>query len=588
MTPHCKKTPTGGTARSLRLAALGILVTLVTLVAPRSAQASPYRRAGWATSGMVVSESALASQAGVEVLKRGGNAVDAAAATGFVLAVTFPWAGNLGGGGFAVFHLADTGEGGRDLTLDFRETAPSRASRDMYLDPQGEVVPDLSLFSPLAVGVPGTVDGLLRLWRDHGSGTISRAALLEPAIRFARDGFEISDDLANRLNLKKDHLSRDPAARSLFVRGDGRDWRPGDRLVQPDLAASLIRIAAQGRDGFYTGANADRIAEAMERGGGILSREDLAGYASRYRDPVRGRFRGYEIVTMGPPSSGGVLIVQLLNMLEPRSLVELGWNSADYIHLLTEAERLAFADRAEHLGDPDFYPVSLDTLLSKGYAGRRARSISMERATPSAEVSAGKIDSAVGGETTHFCVIDARGNAVSITTTLNTGFGSGIVAPGTGVLLNNEMDDFSAKPGVPNVYGLIGDEANAIAPGKRMLSSMSPTIVLCDGSPVLVLGSPGGSMIITSVLQVLLNVLVFEMPVAEAVAVPRVHAQWLPDALFFEAFGLSKETRAELERREHALEVFPDPIGRVNAIQVLADGFHAGPDIRGGCTAAGY
>ncbi|MCB9463663.1 MAG: gamma-glutamyltransferase [Candidatus Eisenbacteria bacterium] len=533
---------------------------------------------------MIVSDCPLASAAGIEVMKAGGNAIDGAVATAFALAVTYPWAGNLAGGGFAVVHL----ESGEDVTLDFREVAPARAHRDLFLDEQGEVVAGRSLETHLAVGVPGSVDGLLRLQADHGSGQVSRGDVLAPAIRLARDGFEIGDDLATRLGWKSEYLSRDDDARAIFVRDDGRPWLPGDTLVQPDLALALERIAEHGRDGFYAGPTAELLAQEMARGGGIVSLEDLATYRSRYRDPIRGSFYGHEIVSMPPPSSGGILVVQMLSMLARFPLVDLQWGSGPYLHLFIEVARRAYADRAEHLGDPDFWNVPQEGLLSPEYIAERARSISMTTATPSTAVGAGN-PSAEPDETTHLVAIDDRGNAVSMTTTLNAGFGSGIVARGTGILLNNEMDDFSAKPGVPNLFGLIGNEANAIAPGKRMLSSMSPTIVLRDGDPYLLLGSPGGSRIITSVTQVILNSLVFHMPIAQAVAVPRIHAQWLPDQLYYEPYGLSPETIASLEARGHTVQAFTlDAIGRVNAIEVREDGFHAGPDIRSGAAAAGY
>jgi gamma-glutamyltranspeptidase/glutathione hydrolase len=550
-----------------------------------TAQASEFRPGGWAEHGMVVSDSRLASEAGAEIIRDGGNAVDAAVTTAFTLAVTFPWAGNLAGGGFAVVRLAN----GELLTLDFRETAPAAAGRDMFLNEAGEVADSLSLYSHLAVGVPGSVDGLLRLWEDHGSGKISRERLLEPAVHFARQGFVIDQDLAERLNLERKRLAADAGAAAIFVRADGRRWKPGDLLVQLDLAATLSRIAKHGRAGFYDGPVAEELVKEIRDGNGVITREDLAAYRSVYREPVRGTFRGYDIVSMGPPSSGGALVVQILNMLEAAPLRDLGWSSADYVHLFVEAERRAYADRATHLGDPEFWDVPLAMLTSKDYAYQRMSDFQMTHATPSAEVRAGALPAGEPDETTHISAADAAGNAVSLTTTLNGGFGTCLVADGTGMLLNNEMDDFSAKPGTPNYYGLVGNEANAIAPGKRMLSSMSPTLVLQDGRPVLVLGSPGGSRIISSVVEVILNALVFEMPVVQAVAVPRVHHQWLPDELFMESFGLAPEVVRDLKARGHTVTVSTrSPIGRVNAIAILDDGLHGGPDVRGPSASAGY
>ncbi len=539
--------------------------------------------AGWATRGMVVSDCGLASEAGVSILESGGNAADAAAATAFALAVTFPAAGNIGGGGFALVHKADGG----DAALDFREVAPNAAHRDLYLDEQGKVVNGLSTDTHLAAGIPGSVDGLLRLHEDHGSGLVDRAQVLAPAIRLARDGFPLSFWAAYVLNAYRGKLETDEAARRIFLRGDGQLWQPGDVLKQPDLADALERISQQGRDGFYKGVTAELWVEEMERGNGIATLEDLAGYDSKYRDPVRGEFRGYEILSMSPPSSGGILVLQLLEIMDGFPLEEWEWNSSSYVHAFAEACRRVYADRAEHLGDPDHWEVPVPGLLDPEYLEARMADMSLERATPSTAVSSGTPTPREPDETTHFSVVDKEGNVVSCTTTLNARFGSGIVVDGTGILLNNEMDDFSAKPGVPNLYGLVGNEANAIAAGKRMLSSMSPTIVLHDGHPRLVLGSPGGSRIITSVAQVILNHLVFEMPIAQAVAVPRVHAQWLPDRVYYEPFGMALDTRKRLEELGHELAEMEE-IGRVNAIEVQPNGFYAGPDVRGGGASAGY
>ncbi len=575
------------TDRAFKLtAALAVLVSLLSGTGAVAAQPSrvAFHPGGWGGDGMVVSDSRLASEAGAAVIERGGNAVDAAVTAAFALSVTYPWAGNLAGGGFAVVRAAD----GAMTTLDFRETAPAAARPDMFLDARGDTVPGLSLNSHLAAGVPGSVDGLLRLWEDHGSGRVTRAEILAPAIRLAREGFSIDQDLAERLNRKRARLNEDAGAAAIFVRADGRDWRPGDMLFQEDLARTLERIVRDGRDGFYDGETARLIAREMEAGAGLITPRDLGAYRAVTRDPVRGTFRGYEIVGMGPPSSGGVFVVQLLNMLEPWPLEEYAWGSAVYIHTVAEAERRAFADRSRHLGDPDFWTVPLSMLLDKGYAMERMRGVYLGIATPSENVRPGDAASWEATETTHLCAADADGNVVSLTTTLNAGFGSCLVVDGTGVLLNNEMDDFAAKPGVPNLYGLVGDSANAVAPGKRMLSSMSPTIVLRDGKPILALGAAGGSRIITSVTQVIVDVLVFGMPVSDAVAAPRFHHQWLPDELWVEPLALAPEVaRALTGRGHHVVLRDAEPLANVNAIAIGEDGFYGGPETRNAAYAAG-
>jgi gamma-glutamyltranspeptidase/glutathione hydrolase len=569
-----------------RSAALVVFISLSGAVGALAAEPSRavFHPGGWGGDGMVVSDSRLASEAGAAVIERGGNAVDAAVTAAFALTVTYPWAGNLAGGGFAVLCPAD----GAVTSLDFRETAPAAARPDMFLDARGEIVPGLSLNSHLAAGVPGSVDGLLRLWEDHGSGHVTQAELLAPAIRLAREGFAIDQDLAERLNRKRARLREDEGAAAIFVRADGRDWHPGDVLVQEDLARTLERIAAAGRDGFYNGKTAELIVREMMSGNGAIVLDDLAAYRAVYREPVRGTFRGYEIVGMGPPSSGGVFVAQILNMLEARPLEEYGWGSADYIHTVAEAERRAFADRSRHLGDPDFWTVPLAMLLDKGYARERMQSVSLHLVTPSRDMQPGDAASWEPTETTHLCAADADGNVVSLTTTLNAGFGSCLVVDGTGVLLNNEMDDFAVKPGVPNLYGLVGDSANAVASGKRMLSSMSPTIVLRDGKAVLALGAAGGSRIITSVTQVILNVLVFGMPVSDAVAAPRFHHQWLPDELWVEPLALAPEVARALTGRGHHVKLRGDePLANVNAIAITKDGFFGGPETRNAAYAAG-
>ncbi len=523
--------------RHLALACIASTLTVTTLEA-----ASPAEARGKA--GMVASRSALASQVGADVLRRGGNAIDAAVATGFALAVTYPSAGNIGGGGFMVIRLAD----GTLVTNDHRERAPAAAHRDMFLDDAGNPIKGLSTDSHLAVGVPGTVAGLLDVHERYGN--LERADVINPAIALAREGFSLDDDLAAQFRRHLPRLERHQASRALFAKRDGSPLTAGEHFVQEDLAATLERVREQGRDGFYQGKTAELLVTEMERGGGLISLRDLAAYESVWREPIRGTYRGHEIVSMPPPSSGGVLLVHMLNMLEPHDIRGFGYGSAAAMHRMIEAERRAYADRAEHLGDMDFYPTPVGTLIGKPYAARRFADFDPARASLSEEVGAGAIPDE-SPDTTHVSVMDAAGNAVAYTTTLNLSYGSKIVVPGAGFLLNNEMDDFSIKPNTPNSFGLLGDEANAIAPGKRMLSSMTPTIVLRDGEPVLVTGSPGGSTIITTVLQVVMNIIDHGMDLADAVGKPRFHHQWRPDRVLVEPFGFSPDTLATLEAMGH-------------------------------------
>lgn len=565
-----------------------VLSFLISLAPLFSATPSPVI----AEHGMVVSASELASQVGIEIMQNGGNAIDAAVATGFALAVTYPQAGNIGGGGFMVAQMAD----GEQFSIDFREMAPETAHRNMYLDDSSQVIEGKSLYTHQAAGVPGTVDGLLRAWRDYGSGNISRRELLTPAIRLAKKGFTLTYYAARYLNYFTEYFQRNDGAAAIFIKPDGQPWQAGDRLVQKDLAQTLKRIARQGQDGFYNGKTADLIVQEMEDGDGLISKSDLTKYQSQYRPPVTGIFRdSLEIVSMGPPSSGGALLVQMLNMLEAipgrdNPVDSLEWSSADYTHLLTEIERRAFADRAEHMGDPDYWDVPLAMLMSKEYAQERISDMKWERKTPSDSVFAGNPSPWEHRETTHYSVVDRWGNAVSVTTTLNTGFGCGIVVEGAGFFLNNEMDDFSAKPGVPNVYGLVGKEANAIQPGKRPLSSMTPAIVNKNGEPYIIIGTPGGSTIITTVLQVILNVTVYEMDIQQAVSMPRVHHQWLPDVIMVEPFGIAAETRTALEARGHEIVLYRwGYIGQANGIVITQSGLiTGGADVRGENAAAGY
>ena len=537
----------------------------------------------FAENGMVVSTSLQASIAGIEILKKGGNAVDAACATGFVLAVTSSSNGNIGGGGFMVVHMADN----NIFTLDYREIAPAAAHQDMFLDSNGDVIDDMSLRTRAASGVPGSVAGLLKAWKDHGSGNISRRELLASAIALAERGFKLSHYEAKRFNNNKDLFLKNKAAAKIFIRKNRKPWKAGDRFIQKDLARTLKRISREGRDGFYTGKTADLIIAEMNQGIGLITHEDLIKYKSKYRDPMIGSFKGYDIISMGLPSSGGTILIEMLNMLENYSLAELGWNSSDYIHLLTEVERRAYADRAEHLGDIDFWTPPLLMLTSKKYAKDRMNNFDADKATSSTVVFAGDPSGYESPETTHYSVIDKDGNSVSVTTTINLGYGGGFLVEGAGFFLNNEMDDFSVKPWVPNAFGLVGKAANAIQPGKRPLSSMTPTIVLKNKEPFIILGSPGGSRIITAVLQTILNVTVHNMNIQEAVSAPRIHSQWLPDVIMAESYSIIKDVETSLINKGHKILPYKN-IGDVNAILINEDGYFGGTDIRGENTAIGY
>ena len=495
------------------------------------------------SQGMVASRSAIASEVGAKILASGGNAIDAAVSVGFALAVTYPSAGNLGGGGFMVIRLAD----GQLIANDHREKAPEKATRDMYLDAKGEIVDGLSTKSHLASGVPGTVAGLIDVLKAYGSKEL--AEVIQPAIDLAKDGFILDEDLAGQFNRRLESFLNYPASLKVFS-VDGEPYEPGDRFSQPDLAGTLERIKLAGKSGFYAGETADLIVAEMKNGGGIISARDLEDYESKWRRPIMGEYRGYKVISMPPPSSGGVLLTQMLNMLEPYELGKLGAGSSEVIHLMIEAERRAYADRAEHLGDSDFYNVPIEMLTSKDYARERFADFDPNKASVSADIFAG-VAAREGLETTHVSVIDAMGNAVAYTTTLNLSYGSKIVVNGAGFLLNNEMDDFSAKENSPNAFGLLGRKANAIEPGKRMLSSMTPTIVLKNEKPLLVTGSPGGSTIITTVLQIVSNVIDHEMNLAEAVSAARFHHQWQPDRVIHEKTAFSDTTKVELAKMGH-------------------------------------
>jgi len=499
-----------------------------------------------AQNGMVVSDDRYATEVGLQVLKEGGNAIDAAVAVGFTLAVTYPRAGNIGGGGFMLIYLAKTKE---VVALDYREKAPKAATRDMFLDQSGNVDTEKSRYSYQAVGVPGTVAGLTMALQKYGTISLERA--LKPAIELAEKGFSVDEELRRSLLEAKERMKASPASMGIFFKKDGTPYRVGELLIQKDLAWSLKQIAQHGSAAFYKEGIAEKIASAMKSGGGLITTEDLASYRVLIREPVHGTYRGYEIYSMPPPSSGGVHLIQILNLLEAFPIGKYGHNTAQTIHLMAESMKLAYADRSKYLGDPDFVSMPVSGLISKRYADVLRRKINPHKATPSAAILPGNpIKYGESNDTTHFSVMDKYGNAVSNTYTLNFSYGTGITVPGTGILLNNEMDDFSSKPGVPNAYGLIGGDYNAIESEKRMLSSMTPTIVMKDGKPYLVTGSPGGSRIITTVLQVIMNVLDHGMNITGATHSVRIHHQWLPDELRVEN-GLSSDTIQRLSGMGH-------------------------------------
>lgn len=522
-----------------------------------------------AENGMVVTAQHLATRIGVDVLKDGGNAVDAAVAVGYALAVVYPAAGNLGGGGFMTLQLAD----GRKTFLDFREKAPLAATANMYLDKDGNVVKGLSTLGHLAVGVPGTVSGLEYALGRYG--TMKRAALLAPAIRLAQEGFVLDQGDVDLLSTATADFRNDAATAAIFLQRGGEPFQPGQRLVQKDLARTLQAIADQGEAGFYRGPVGAALVASSQAGKGIITQADLDQYKTRELKPIECSYRGYGVVSAPPPSSGGVVICEVLNILEGYPLKELGFRSAQGVHYQIEAMRHAYVDRNSYLGDPDYVKNPLDRLLDKQYAARIRAAIAPDKAAVSKELKPG-VAPHEGSNTTHYSIVDRWGNAASVTYTLNDWFGAKVTAAGTGVLLNNEMDDFTSKVGVPNLYGLVQGEANAIAPGKRPLSSMSPTIVTRDGKPVMVVGTPGGSRIITAVLHTLINVVDYGMTVQEAVDAPRFHQQWLPESTNVEAFALSPDTRKILEGWGHKL-AGPQPANHVAAILVGAPALEGKP-----------
>jgi gamma-glutamyltranspeptidase/glutathione hydrolase len=528
---------------------------------------------------MVVSAHPLASEVGKQIMEQGGNAVDAAVAVQFSLAVVFPTAGNIGGGGFAVYRS----KAGEIATLDFREKAPAQAHRDMYLDPAGEVIDGLSVNGHLAAGVPGSVDGMVELHKKFGS--LPWEQLVQPAIDLAANGFPLTKREANGLNNVKESLEKYSTINPEFITAP--EWKEGDMIYWSDLAKTLERIRDHGRAGFYSGETADLIVAEMERGNGLITRQDLMDYQSVWRDPIVFEYKNYRVISMAPPSSGGIALAGLMKMVEPFPLQQMGFGSVEYIHLLSEAERRVYADRAEYLGDPDYFEVPQKALLENTYLKARMDSFNAKKATSSADIKPG-LEIKEKDETTHFSIVDAQGNAISITTTLNGGYGNRVIVAGAGFLLNNEMDDFSVKPGAPNIYGLVGGVANSIEPGKRMLSSMTPTIVEKDGNLLMVVGTPGGSTIITSVFQTILNVIEHGMTMQEAVAAPRFHHQWLPDQIQFEPSLMDSLKISRLEQMGHQTRN-RGSIGRVDAILVLPDGrLEGGADPRGDDTARGF
>jgi len=533
-----------------------------------------------AENGMVVSAHPIASQVGVDIMKKGGNAIDAAVAVQFALAVVYPVAGNIGGGGFLVYRQVD----GRLDALDFREKAPLAATSDMYLDDEDKVIEKLSTRGHLAVGVPGTVDGMVRAHEKYGN--LPWEELVQPSINLARKGFQLTENEARLLNRNRGEFilyNTIPPEKLL------RRWFPGDTIRWPNLGKTLMRIRNKGREGFYAGKTASDFLAEIRRGGGIITAEDLNRYRALWREPITGGFKNHTVISMSPPSSGGVALIQLLKIVEDYPLNDWGRDDVRTIHLMTEAERRVYADRARHLGDPDFYKVPEDKLIDEDYLEWRMENYNPETATPSTSISAGELAFLQESrETTHYSIVDPKGNAVSVTTTLNGAFGSKVWVAGSGFFLNNEMDDFSIKPGHPNMFGLIGGKANEVHPEKRMLSSMTPTILEKNGDLYMVLGSPGGSTIITTVFQTILNVVVHEMTMQKAVEAPRFHHQWFPEHILHEPGAFSQKVKDALASMGHTFKL-DEEIGRMDAILVLPDGkLEGGADPRGDDTAIGF
>jgi gamma-glutamyltranspeptidase/glutathione hydrolase len=531
-------------------------------------------------NGVVVCAYPDAAQVGLDILKKGGNAVDAAVAVHFALAVTVPEAGNIGGGGFMVYRSGK----GETNTLDFREKAPAMAGPNMYLDSTGNVIPGMSLSTHLASGVPGSVDGMVQAHLKYGH--LKWEELVQPAIDLARNGFRITKHLANDLNRTQAEFKKLNEGKTYMLRDT--PWKEGDLLMQEDLAKTLEQIRDKGRAGFYEGVVADELVAEMQSGKGLISKTDLQNYHAVWRKALTGNYKEYKIITMPPPSSGGVALLQLLQTVEKYPLSRWGFNRDSTVQLMVEAERRVYADRSKYLGDPDFYKVPVDSLLKPAYNLSRMSNFSWNKATPSSSIQPGKFVGYESDQTTHYSIVDRDGNAVSITTTLNGGFGSKIFVKGAGFLLNNEMDDFSSKPGVPNMFGLIGGKANSIQPGKRMLSSMTPTIIEKDGKLFMIVGTPGGSTIITSVFQTILNVIEFNQSMQQAVNSKRFHHQWLPDVVYVEKDALDSDDRLKLEQKGYKI-IDSGPSGRVDAILKTKSGYYeGGADPRGDDTKLGW
>jgi gamma-glutamyltranspeptidase/glutathione hydrolase len=569
-----------GMTRRAILAGLLLASAAPNAHAQRALQFPPVQAVS-AQHGMVVAQESRAALIGAEVLKRGGNAVDAAVAVGFAMAVTYPRAGNIGGGGFMLIHLT---RGKKDIAIDYRETAPAATTKDTFLNAQGEADPAKSRDQGLAIGVPGTVAGLTMALEKYGSGRFKLPQLLAPAIDLARKGYSVGDEFEDTGRSSIARMARWPSTAKLFLKPDGSLIARGTLLVQTDLAATLDAISKQGPRAFYEGPVADKISAAVREAGGLMTSDDLKNYKAVERPVLRGNYRGLSIVSMPPPSSGGVVLLEMLNVLEGFKLKSADPEST---HLLVETMRYAYADRAHLLGDPDFVKAPIAGLMSKRYAATLRARIDRQHATPSDKIKTANPAGFEGNNTTHYSVVDRFGNAVANTYTLNLSYGVGLIAEGTGVLLNNELDDFAAAPGAPNAFGLVGFEANEPGPNKRPLSSMTPTIVLKNGSPVIVTGSPGGSRIITAVLQVLLNVIDHRMTIAEAVQAPRIHHQWRPDETMVEA-GVPAEIVKALEARGHKVRMWP-PFTSANSIVVTPNGLVGAADTRTrGALAAGY